>query len=241
MPFKLYLGGISYYSYPDQNWIVAARLNVKVVWQKLYAVYTLLATGHVQLLNWNSTVCFTLYLNLNFEDKTSTFVSVFKLHILLYIFNNKLVFEKIRCYSTGEKIYIYILYKLYCPYRFFCIMIKITVQSCVSTKPRSTVAKHSIYYYAINLNSNTSYCTASNLKWFYIYSTEYTECQSPLGGRLNWLPPPSTASEDVSPPRIQEAHTRLWEGGGEANSDDGTDTMVLCILIPSLWSIATDV
>jgi hypothetical protein len=69
-------------------------------------------------------------------------------------------------------------------------------------------------------------------------TTEHTECHSPLAVRLNWLPPINSTSSECVPSRTQVggggAHTRLWEGVVGANSDEGTDTMVLCILIPSL-------
>ncbi len=54
-------------------------------------------------------------------------------------------------------------------------------------------------------------------------------------GRLNWLPFPL---KRVCPPRIHwgDTHSLGGEGGGGANSDEGTDAiMILCILIPSLW------
>jgi hypothetical protein len=47
--------------------------------------------------------------------------------------------------------------------------------------------------------------------------TEYTECQSPLAGRLNWLPHP-VHRKRVCPSHLGSkwggTHTRLWEGGG---------------------------
>ena len=54
----------------------------------------------------------------------------FQTTILLYIINNKLVFVKIRCYSTVDR-----RYKLYFPYCYFCIMIKFHLQICIYTKP----------------------------------------------------------------------------------------------------------
>jgi hypothetical protein len=68
--------------------------------------------------------------------------------------------------------------------------------------------------------------------------TEFTEYQRPLAGRLNWLPPspPPQASVSPPPPRIQVGgHTpACGKRVVRANSDEGTDTMVLCMLIPSL-------
>jgi hypothetical protein len=53
-----------------------------------------------------------------------------------------------------------------------------------------------------------------------------------LASRLNWLP----LLPSVSPPRIQVGGTHSLGGKrlGGANSDEGTDTMILCILFPSL-------
>ncbi len=59
-----------------------------------------------------------------------------------------------------------------------------------------------------------------------------------LVGRLNWPPQPFPHKRLYFPPRIQAGgDTHSFPGGGGlggANSDEGTDTMVLYILIPSL-------
>jgi hypothetical protein len=67
--------------------------------------------------------------------------------------------------------------------------------------------------------------------------TEYKEYKSPLAGRLNWLSPPPPPQASLSPFGIQVrgGHTlACGMGVGGTNADEGTNTMVLCILIPSL-------
>ncbi len=91
-------------------------------------------------------------------------------------------------------------------------------------------------YFAASAMKGYSCSPLKNYQSLIMVITECKECQSPLAGRLNWLPHSLPASEWV-PPRIQVGgHSRLWKVGG-ANSDKGTDTMVLFILILSLWWI----
>jgi hypothetical protein len=48
-------------------------------------------------------------------------------------------------------------------------------------------------------------------------------------GRTNWLPPPFHPQASVAPPLVPSGGDTLarGEGAGGANSDEGTDTLVL--------------
>jgi hypothetical protein len=65
-------------------------------------------------------------------------------------------------------------------------------------------------------------------------STEFTEF---LAGRLNWVTHPLPLKRGGPPPGSKRRDTHLLRKGvgGGADSDEGTDTLVLCILIPSLY------
>ncbi len=60
--------------------------------------------------------------------------------------------------------------------------------------------------------------------------------------RSSDLAPPPPLPLVCVPPRIQrggDTHSLLGKGVVGANSDEGTDTMVLSLLIPSLWAGGT--
>ncbi len=59
-----------------------------------------------------------------------------------------------------------------------------------------------------------------------VLSTEYTECQSPLAGRLNWLPPHPKPQASVYP-QDPSGGTQLAcvKGVGGSISDEGADTI----------------
>ncbi len=55
-------------------------------------------------------------------------------------------------------------------------------------------------------------------------------------------PPPTPSPASEWGIQVEGTRTRLWgRGWGGANSDEGTDNLVLSILIPSLWIITVSV